>query len=53
MEEPNARWDAGLIELGQECPNCGEERMDKLEWDEDGTEVTCLTCGTKYVPPLL
>ena len=48
-----ARWDAGLVEVGQECPNCGEERMDWLVWDDDGELVTCETCGHSYVPPMV
>ena len=34
------------------CPNCGENRIDWLVWDEDGfdTELECSTCGTVYVP---
>jgi ribosomal protein S27E len=32
------------------CPECGENRVDYLVWDEDGEYVTCATCGTVYVP---
>ena len=53
LESANARWDAGLVEHGQECPKCGEERMDYLEWDDDGTQVTCSTCGHVYAPPII
>ena len=32
------------------CPGCGENRVDWLAWDEDGTVVTCTTCGASYDP---
>ena len=32
------------------CPGCGENRLDWLAWDEDGTVVTCATCGASYDP---
>ena len=35
---------------GQECPGCGEARMDELTWDDAGEEVTCQTCGKVYRP---
>ncbi len=32
------------------CTRCGERDADRLVWDEDGTEVTCATCGAVYRP---
>jgi rubredoxin len=32
------------------CPQCGEERIDFLAWDEDGVIVTCQSCGNEYDP---
>jgi len=32
------------------CPGCSENRVDWLAWDEDGTVVTCTTCGASYDP---
>ena len=32
------------------CPGCSENRVDWLAWDEDGTVVTCATCGASYDP---
>jgi len=32
------------------CPGCSENRLDWLAWDEDGTVVTCATCGASYDP---
>ena len=32
------------------CPGCGEDRVDLLAWDQDGTFVMCLTCGAWYDP---
>ena len=32
------------------CPNCHEERVDWLVWDEDGETVTCWRCGATYDP---
>jgi len=32
------------------CPSCGERRVDKLVWDEDGDSITCSSCGCNYVP---
>jgi hypothetical protein len=32
------------------CPKCGEDRIDYLVWDDDGTFVTCTTCKAVYVP---
>ena len=48
--DPDERSDEALVGEGSECPNCGEDRMDYLTWDEDGEIVTCYTCGTEYVP---
>jgi predicted RNA-binding Zn-ribbon protein involved in translation (DUF1610 family) len=32
------------------CPDCGENRIDWLAWDENGEFVTCTSCGCVYVP---
>ena len=32
------------------CPNCGENRMDWLAWQDEGEYVRCGICGTEYVP---
>jgi uncharacterized Zn finger protein len=48
----NERWDRGLVEVGQECPKCGEDDMDSLVWNEDLDTVTCAKCGTVYTPPI-
>jgi len=36
------------------CPECGEDRIDWLVWNnrtDDDETVTCSTCQTVYVPP--
>ena len=48
--DPDERSDEALVAEGAACPNCGEDRMDYLTWDEDGESVTCYTCGFQYVP---
>jgi len=42
--------------LNQEdaCPECGEDRIDWLVWNnsaDDDETVTCQSCQTVYVPP--
>jgi len=37
---------------GDECPNCGESRVDYLIWDNDCETVTCMFCGETYRPSL-
>lgn len=32
------------------CPCCGENRVDRLVWDEDCTVVTCDICSSVYDP---
>jgi len=32
------------------CPCCGEDRMDWLGWNSDGTVVTCAKCSADYDP---
>lgn len=32
------------------CPVCHEAHTDQLEWNRDGTEVVCLSCGSVYDP---
>ena len=33
------------------CPQCGEQCLDKLVWQDDGETVRCTTCGKQYTPP--
>lgn len=38
-----------VVPMGAECPECGENRVDWLEWlDEE--RVECTVCGTIYQP---
>lgn len=39
-----------IVPTGAECPECGENRVDWLVWDDDCEIVTCTTCGAEYVP---
>jgi len=32
------------------CPDCHEDRVDLLIWNDDGEYVTCAICGCVYVP---
>ena len=32
------------------CPGCSENRVDWLAWNDEGTVVTCATCGADYDP---
>jgi DNA-directed RNA polymerase subunit RPC12/RpoP len=32
------------------CPECGEDRVDRLVWN--GDEVRCQRCGKAYAPPV-
>jgi len=43
--------DVAQVEEADKCPKCGERGMDRLAWNEDCTEVRCVSCGTNYVPP--
>lgn len=38
-----------IVPAGSECPKCGENRTDRLWWDEEGVHVTC-ECGCVYEP---
>ena len=38
-----------VVDDGDECPGCGEFRVDYLVWVDDDT-VRCTTCGTEYQP---
>ena len=40
----------GLCPEGCECPECENEDMDTLIWNEETGTVTCANCGTEYVP---
>ena len=42
--------DDEVVTQDNACPGCGENRLDWLAWDEDGTVVTCATCGASYDP---
>jgi len=37
------------VEKGKECPRCGEDEQDLLEWLND-TDVLCQSCQTTYNP---
>jgi len=39
-----------VVTEGNECPKCGEPRIDWLVWNEIGDEVRCATCGAQYTP---
>ena len=45
--EMEALLDSGCVCPMDACPCCGEQRMDKLEWNDDDS-ITCLTCGVTY-----
>jgi ribosomal protein S27E len=36
--------------MSYQCPNCHEESVDNLIWDETGISVECKNCGTTYQP---
>jgi len=38
------------VDKSSECPNCGEDRVDWLGWQEDGETVECDACKHKYDP---
>ena len=42
--------DDEVVTQDNACPGCSENRVDWLVWDEDGTVVTCATCGASYDP---
>jgi len=44
------RAQAGLVAPTAGCPECGEDRIDVLVWQEDGERVRCDTCGEVYKP---
>ena len=39
-----------LVDDGNACPHCYEDRVDWLAWNKDGETVTCQSCGTVYNP---
>lgn len=39
--------DEDTVNVGDQCPNCGEGCVDCLVWIED-THIQCLTCGYVY-----
>jgi len=39
-----------LVAAGDQCPECGERRMDALGWAPDGEAVRCASCGAVYTP---
>ncbi len=43
----NALAEIGTTPAGI-CPRCGEADHDKFVWDDDGSSVTCQTCGTNF-----
>lgn len=52
-EHVNALRHVEEVAPAEGCPNCGEQRMDWLVWDDDCEAVTCQTCGTVYTPTVL
>ena len=42
--------DAEVVSPDNACPGCGENRVDWLAWNDEGTVVTCATCGADYDP---
>ena len=38
-----------LVRVEDNCPRCGERRMDSLAW-VDGNTVICETCGKMFTP---
>ena len=51
MPDYDTRYsEGGEVAEDQACPECGEREVDRLEWNDIGTFVTCATCGTVYVP---
>ena len=40
---------AELVKVEDNCPRCGERRMDCLVWMDD-TSVICASCGTMFTP---
>ena len=50
MKRDGTAWLIDRVNYGQECPCCGEDRMDYLVWDDDGETVRCATCGVTYAP---
>ena len=41
---------APLLNPGPRCPDCGEDDLDRLVWDEDGEDVECQRCGFCWAP---
>ena len=39
-----------LVARGSACPNCFEDRVDWLVWNDDGETVTCASCDMVYNP---
>lgn len=39
-----------LVSEADACPECGENRMDWLPWDEAGDYVKCASCSYTYRP---
>jgi len=44
---PYCQGDDDVVEDGNECPECGEARVDWLICQDDDT-VKCATCGMVY-----
>ena len=41
---------AELVNEGDRCGFCGEQRMDWLVWQEDEIHLRCGTCGVVFQP---
>ena len=66
LSAPPHKWPAWLIDAlrdnceyvdtvgdSHKCPNCGENRVDELVWQDDpaiGEYVWCASCGEEYDP---
>ena len=56
-DEGNELLETDGVQEGQDCPDCGERRVDYLLWNNltakpvgDADFVECQTCGCVYVP---
>ena len=41
---------AELVKIEDNCPRCGERRMDWLVWQKDEIHLRCGTCGVVFQP---
>lgn len=50
MKQDGTAYMIDRVNYGQECPTCGEDRIDGLQWDDDEVTAHCLKCGITYTP---